>query len=198
MGRWIRLWLTRKREENDLSEELRAHLAIETQQRIEAGESPDAAARAAARAFGNTAIIQEDVRESWGWAGVVRFIEDVRFGLRMLRKAPVWTAVIAATLALGVGLSTAIFSVVYGVLLQPLPYPNADRVVALWPTAPKNASARFFVSAALWLDWRQNATLFEDMALVRPIANFNLTGDGAPERLRLNRKRRWPTPSGFR
>ena len=98
---------------------------------MEGGESPDEAARAAQRAFGNTAQIQEDVRESWGWAGVERFGDDIRIGLRMLRKTPLWTAVICATLALGVGLSTAIFSVVYGVLLQPLPYPNPDRLVAL-------------------------------------------------------------------
>ena len=78
-----------------------------------------------------------------------RFAEDLRFGLRMLRKSPVWTAVICATLALGVGLSTAIFSVVYGVLLQPLPYPNPDRLVALWPSSPKDARERFFVNAAL-------------------------------------------------
>jgi putative ABC transport system permease protein len=183
MGRWIRRWLSRKQDENDLAEELRAHLAIETRQQIEAGESPDEAAQAARRVFGSVAKIEEDVRQSWGWTGVERFFEDVRFGLRMLRRTPVWTAVISAMLALGVGLSTAIFSVVYGVLLQPLPYPNADRLVALWPTGTKNGTARFHVSAALWLDWRKNSTLLEDIALTRPVANFNLTGEGAPERL---------------
>jgi predicted permease len=80
-------------------------------------------------------------------------------------------------------LSTAIFSVVYSVLLQPLPYPDADRIMALWPSARKTGYSRFNVNAALWLHWRKNSTLFEDIALTRPIANFNLTGDGAPERL---------------
>ena len=183
MRRWIRLWLSRRQEEGDLREELRAHLAIEVQQRMDAGDSPEEAARGAQRAFGNTARIQEDVRESWGWAGAQRFGEDVRIGLRMLRKTPLWTAVICTTLALGVGLSTAIFSIVYCVLLQPLPYPNPDRLVALWPSAPKSGYARFNVSAALWLDWRKNSALLEDIALTRPIANFNLTGDGEPERL---------------
>jgi predicted permease len=92
-------------------------------------------------------------------------------------------AVICATLALGIGLSTAIFSVVYSVLLQPLPYPGADRIMALWPSARKTGYSRFNVNAALWFYWRKNSTLFEDIALTRPIANFNLTGDGAPERL---------------
>jgi predicted permease len=176
-------WLARKQEDRDLSEELRAHLAIEAGQRVETGETPEEASRAAKRVFGNIAHIEEDVRESWGWAAVERFGEDVRFGLRMLRRTPVWTAVISAMLALGVGLGTAIFSVVYGVLLQPLPYPNAARLVAIWPTATKNGVARFNVSAALWLDWRKNSTLLEDIALTRPIANFNLTGEGTPERL---------------
>src|SRR5262249_1707529 len=93
------------------------------------------------------------------------------------------TAVISATLALGVGLSTAIFSVVYGVLLQPLPYPHADRLVALWPTAPRNGYTRFNVNALLWIEWQKNSTLLPDIALTRPIANFNLTGEGEPERL---------------
>jgi len=128
---WIRRWFSKSNEDSDLSEELRAHLAMETQQRIAAGESPAEAARAASRAFGNLTHVQEDVRETWGWAGLERLSTDIRFGLRMLRKTPVWTAVICAMLGSGVGLSTAIFSLVYGVLLQPLPYPHADRLVVV-------------------------------------------------------------------
>src|SRR5579885_703013 len=183
MNPWIRRWLSRKQEERDLSEELRAHLAIEAQQRIEAGESPEQAASGAARALGNWTRIQEDVRASWGWAGMERFFEDIRFGLRMLRKTPAWTAVISLTLIFGVGLSTAIFSIVYGVLLQPLPYPDANRLVAIWLSAPHSAYTRFHINAALWLDWRTSSKLLEDIALTRPVANFNLTGEGAPERL---------------
>jgi predicted permease len=180
---WIPRWLSRKEEESELSEELRAHLAIEAQQRIEAGDSPEQAAADAARAFGNVTKIQEDVRAAWGWAGIERFSEDVRFGLRMLRKTPAWTAVISLTLIFGVGLSTAIFSIVYGVLLQPLPYPDADRLVAIWLSAPHSAYARYRVDAAVWLDWRRDSKLLEDIALTRPVANFNLTGEGTPERL---------------
>src|SRR6185369_9326713 len=110
MRRWIRRWLARKQENSELSEELRAHLAIEARQRMEAGEIPDEAARAAKRVFGNIVYTEEDVREAWGWAAVERFGEDVRFGLRMLRRMLVWTAAISAMLALNVGLGTAIFS----------------------------------------------------------------------------------------
>ena len=183
MKSWIRQWFSRKAEESDLSEELRAHLAIETQQRIQAGESPEQAASGAARAFGNVTRVREDVRAAWGWAGIERFFEDIRFGLRMLRKTRAWTAVISLTLIFGVGLSTAIFSIVYGVLLQPLPYPDANRLVAIWLSAPHSAYARYHVDAALWLDWRRDSRLLEDIALTRPVANFNLTGEGTPERL---------------
>ncbi len=184
MKHWLSRWRkNQEQEETDLSDELRAHLQIEERQRIEAGESPDAAARSARRAFGDGARIREDVRETWGWAAFERCLQDVRYGLRMLRKTPAWTAIICSMLALGIGLSTAIFSIVYSVLLQPLPYPDAQNIVALWPSSRKAGYSRFNVSAALWLHWRKYATLFEDIALTRPIANFNLTGDGVPERL---------------
>src|SRR5438445_13116627 len=101
MGRWRRLWPSNRQEETDLSEELNAHLAIEVRQRVEAGESPDEAVRAGRRAFGSATIIQEDIRESLGWAAAEGFGEDVRFGLRLRRKTAGWTTVVSTTLALG-------------------------------------------------------------------------------------------------
>jgi putative ABC transport system permease protein len=183
MKGWAWRWFSRKKEEDDLEEELRAHLAIEAREREEAGATPGQAEREARRAFGNVIKIRENTRETWGWAGLDRFAEDVRFGLRMFRKTPAWTAVVSATLALGVGVSTAVFSAVYAVLLQPLPYPHSDRLVAVWLSSPQSGYARFYVNAALWLDWRKSATLLQGVALTRPVANFNLTGEGTPERL---------------
>src|SRR6185295_7279870 len=122
-------WQKRKLEEDELAEEGRAHLAIEIQRRVDAGEDPEAAALAARRDFGSVAKIQEEARNTWAWTAFSQFLEDTRFGFRMLRKTPAWTAVICLTLALGIGLSTAIFSVVYGVLLRPLPYPDPERIV---------------------------------------------------------------------
>jgi len=181
--RWITSWLRREREDDELAEELRSHLAIEARQRVEAGEDPAEAARAARRLFGSPAFIQETTRETWGWSKLEQLTDDLRFGLRMLRKTPAWTAVICATLALGIGWSTAIFSVAYGVLLEPLPYPRPSQLMALWPSAPKYGYPRFNVGAALWMHWKRRSRLFEGIALTRPIANFNLTGDGPPERL---------------
>jgi putative ABC transport system permease protein len=108
---------------------------------------------------------------------------DLRYAFRQLRRAPGFTAVAVLTLALGIGASTAIFSVVHGVLLDPLPYAAPGRLVALFTSAPKLGYARANVGAANYRDWRAQNTVFHDIALVRHIANFNLTGDGEPERL---------------
>jgi putative ABC transport system permease protein len=173
----------RRRAERELEEELRAHMTLEARDRIADGEAPEAAALAARRSLGNLAHIQEETRSVWGWTAIAPFFEDMRRGLRTLRTAPGFTAVISATLILGIGLTTAIFSLVYSVLLQPLPYPEPARIVALWSTTASPGMPRINVSAADWLDWRAQSRSFEDIALTRPTANFNLTGDGPPERL---------------
>ncbi|MGH9940005.1 MAG: ABC transporter permease, partial [Blastocatellia bacterium] len=109
-----------------------------------------------------------------------------RFGVRMLLKAPNFTLIAVFTLALGIGLSTAIFSVTYSVLLRALPYPDAERIVALYLTNTVAAVAghsRISVNSANWLEWRAQSRLFEDIALTRQAVNYNITGDGRPERV---------------
>src|SRR5205085_6586798 len=155
----------REAEDRELAEELSAHLAIEERQRIADGEAPADAAAEARSAFGTITRSREETREVWGWAAWERGFDDVRYGIRMLRKTPAWTAVMTATLVLGIALATATFSLVYSLLLQPLPYPQSDRLVALWSSAPERGYGRFHVSAANWLDWRAQARSFEDIAL---------------------------------
>ncbi len=179
----LRFWLRREHEEGELDEEIRAHLAIDAGERAERGEPPNGARLAARRSFGNVAKIREETRESWGWAEFERLVGDFRHGLRMLRRAPAWTGVVVATLTLGIGLSTAIFGVVYGVLLKPLPYPDAHRLMAIWNSAPVAAYQRYNVNGLNWLTWRERSRSFEDIALARLIKNFNLTGTGEPERI---------------
>jgi predicted permease len=181
--RWIRKWLERRLEETDLRDELTAHLAIEQAEQRQEGKSPEEAERAARAAFGNLTKTQENVLEIWGWAGFERLLQDCRFGVRLLLRSPGWTAVVCLTLALGVGISAAIFSVAYGVLLEPLPYREPDRIMVVSPTTAQNSKERFNANPALWLYWREHLTAIEDLALTRPVANFNLTGNGSPERL---------------
>ncbi|UCC83769.1 MAG: ABC transporter permease [Gemmatimonadota bacterium] len=107
-------------------------------------------------------------------------IQDVRVSLRSLRKQPGFTLLVVLTLALGIGAPVAIFSLVSGVMLRPLPYEDSDRVVMVWESPP--GFARFAVSPANFLDWREQNQVFEDMAATMR-ATVNLTGTGEPERL---------------
>jgi predicted permease len=115
----------------------------------------------------------------------IRWLDDLRqdigFGVRSLVTSPGWSATVVLTLAMGIGLTTAIFSVVYGVLLRQLPYRDPDRLVAIWMSS--RTLPRMNVSPAFWRDWRAQAQTVEDITLVRPVANFNLTGAGRAERL---------------
>src|SRR5580704_18333034 len=149
----LRFWLRREHEERELDEEIRAHLSIDAFERAKHGPQPESAQLAAIRSFGNIAKIREETREPWGWTELERLAGDFRHGLRMLRRAPAWTAVVVATLTLGIGLSTAIFGVVYGVLLKPLPYPAADRLMAIWNSAQVSTYQRYNVNGLNWLIW---------------------------------------------
>jgi hypothetical protein len=108
------------------------------------------------------------------------FIQDLRYGLRMLAKSPGFTAVAVLTLALGIGANTALFSVVNGVLLNPFPYPQPDRLVALYSRTPE--SLRWSIPYPNFLDWVRENHSFSALAGYRA-DGFDLTGVGEPERL---------------
>src|SRR5688572_11306577 len=109
--------------------------------------------------------------------------DRTRVAMRLLVKQPTFTAAVVLTLALGIGATTAMFSVVYGVLLRPLPYGDADRLVRVWTTF-KPSLGRGAVSAANGRDWRAENRVFEDLALVHSSPSFNFIGPREPERLR--------------
>ena len=108
-------------------------------------------------------------------------VNDLRFAIRMLFKAPGFTAVAVLTLALGIGANTAIFSVVHAVLLRPLPYRDADRLVIVWEQNPERGWYHNIVSAANFLDWRKQNDVFTQMAAADPQKAFNLSGTDRPE-----------------
>jgi len=114
-------------------------------------------------------------------------IQDLHYGLRLMGRAPGFSAAAVLTIALGIGATTAMFSIVYGVVLRPLPYGHADRLVNLWSTAPKRGLARAYVAMANVYDFKARNHVFEDIAALRAVANFNLTGEGEPERLNGSR-----------
>jgi putative ABC transport system permease protein len=164
----------------DLSEEIREHLEEKVEELVEGGMPREEAVFEARRQFGSVTQIEERSRETWQWPSLEGIVADIRYGLRMLRKHPGFTAVAVLTLAIGIGANTAIFSVVNTVLLRPLPYPQADRIVYLseWSQEVQDMS----IAMANFADWQKMNTVFDSMVAYRA-ENLNLTGQGEPQRL---------------
>jgi putative ABC transport system permease protein len=189
MGIWGRLiswlpWNRRRQREADLERELRNHLELEAEEQQEAGMSSEEAAYAARRALGNKAQIKEDVRAAWGFQWLETLLQDLRYGLRQLRRNPGFTAVAVITLALGIGANTAIFSVVYAALIRPLPYRAPDRLASiteLWPRL--GVSGLSFIPSPEYVDFRDRNRVFEGLAAYGGGVTLNLTGIDEPEHI---------------
>lgn len=138
----LKFWRWLKREE-ELEQEIQTHLRMAVQERIESGETRAEAESAARREFGNPALVKDATREVWGLGWVERLNQDFRYGFRILWKSPLYASVAVLTLALGISASTAIFSVVYGVLLKSLPYPKPEQIVRMWEVGAKGRQMAF-------------------------------------------------------
>src|SRR5262245_17645934 len=160
-----------RRAERELDEEIETHLRLLAERYIRQGMSKAEAEWAARRQFGNITSLEETNREMRGIRLIDTFFQDLRYGLKMLRRNPGFTIVAVLTLALGIGATTAIFSVVNAVLLRPLPYRDPDRLALVF-----NASGQDF------LRWRDQSKAFESMAAFN-FGTTDFTGSGEPERL---------------
>ena len=173
-------WLAhRRRKEAELREELEFHLSAETEERKAAGLSEVQARSVARRDLGNVTLVVEDTRAEWGWIMFEQVSQDLRYGVRTLSRTPSVTLAAVITLALGIGATTAIFSVVNTVLLQPLPYKDSERLARIVEhRAPGNARAasieRTAMTEALFLEWRPRTKTLSDMGLYRPITPSTL------------------------
>jgi predicted permease len=180
----IKWWLSRRSRESSMQRELEAHIACEAEEQIDRGLDPAAAREAAIKAFGNRAIMMEDARRVWTWAWLGQLTQDLKYALRNLRKSPGFTAVTIASLALGIGVNTAIFSFVDAVLLKPLPYPDPERIVSVWEKQPRGVSN--FISTLNFLDWNRQNRCFQSLSAVA-WDTMTLTGSDRPWQLNVQR-----------
>ena len=180
--------LTHKDELNyELDEELRFHLERDIEQNIRNGMNPDDARFAALRAFGGVEQSKEECRDARGVSFVDNILKDFSYSLRVLVKSRVFTLVVILTLGLGIGANTAIFSFANGILLRPLPYPQSERLAEVHETALKRGIDFMSVSYPNFLDWRQQNSVFEDIALHFGTNRFALSGFGEPVEIRGSR-----------
>ncbi|HEX5083500.1 MAG TPA: ABC transporter permease, partial [Blastocatellia bacterium] len=186
---WLRLiysrlygLLRKNRIEQEMDDEMRFHLLMRTRENIERGMRPDEAEREARRRFGNVGRIKDLARDIKGGGFMETLLQDLRYGARMLMKNPGFTLVVVITLALGIGANTAIFSLVNGVLLRPLPYAEPERLVRVFENFKKRNLSFAGLTAPGFLDWRAQQTVFEDIAAYQAIG-FDLTGEGESRRV---------------
>jgi predicted permease len=180
----LRSLFRRSQTDQELDDELRDHLEQKTTQYIAKGMTPQGARRTALLEMGGSEQTKEKCRDARGVQFLESLIQDVRYGLRMLWKSPGFTTVAVLTLALGMGANTAIFSVVEGVSLAPLPYSQPARLVMVWENNPR--FPRVWVSYPNFRDWQRSARSFEQMAAFME-EGVDLTGPGAPEHLNAKR-----------
>lgn len=173
-------WFRYRRRSEELNEELESHFAMAIKDRIERGEAATSAAAAARREIGNFLLIREVTEDLWGGRWWRDLLEDVQYGLRVLYKNPRFLTAAVLTLALGIGANTALSSIVNGVLLNPLPYPHPEELVALHESKPNFATGS--ISFPNFVDWQKDNQTFSSMALQRG-TSFILTGLGEAEQI---------------
>jgi putative ABC transport system permease protein len=177
-------WFSRNKWEQDTTEELRFHIDQQTLRNIAAGMTPEQARRQARLQFGAVEGLKEDCRQQRRGFWLETLWADARYALRILRKAPGFTAIAILTLALGIGANVAIFSVLDTVVLKPLPYPQADRLALIWTGFKTAGQTRVPFSGPDMVDLKQRSRLFQVVggAWVGSVA---FTGTGEPEQIKI-------------
>src|SRR6202790_5647764 len=186
--RWLKQIFSRRQTYADLSDEIQQHLEEKGEELVAEGMSREQAAAAARREFGNRTFAEEDARAVWRWPRVEDFMQDLRYGLRMLGKAPGFTTVALLTIAIGIGANTAVFSVVNSVLLKPLNYANAEQLVSLHQIAPGAPGLADFesglhLSPSMYFTYAEHNRAFQSLG-VWDTGTASVTGVAEPEQVR--------------
>jgi predicted permease len=159
-----RVWLSPRQVDQDFAQELEVHFDLLTEESVRRGMSPEEAKRAARIRLGGPTQLKETNRELHGLPAIETFLQDTRYAFRMLRKNPGFTAVAVLTLALGIGANTAIFSVVYAVLLKPLPYTNPEQLFTAFQANAQQGTAETGCSYLNFEEWRAQNHAFSELA----------------------------------
>jgi predicted permease len=179
-------WWQFKKRDADLERELRSDLELEEEEQREGGVSEEEARYAALRAFGNPTLIREQTLAIWSWNWLESLARDLRFSLRTLCRTPGFTVIAILVMALGIGANVALFTVVRGVLLKPLPFEDPDRLVVLyeWGLHDNDPEDYSTVSGGMYEEWKKQNQSFSELALAR-ISRVAISGSGGqlPEKL---------------
>ena len=161
----------RNRRYLDIDVSIREHIQERADELEAEGMPRKQAEQTARREFGNVALVEQCSREQWQWPALESFLADLKFTLRRLRKSPGFAITVLLTLAIGIGANTAVFSVVDGVLLKPLPYPNSNQMTALWLGAPgagslaNNFSSGLQLSASMYFTFAEHNRTFQSLGV---------------------------------
>ena len=184
---WFAKFFSRRRRYEDISISIQEHIDERTEELMADGISRKQAEQTARCEFGNVSLVEESSREVWQWPAFDSILADLKFAFRRLRKSPGFAATVLLTLAIGIGANTVVFSVVNGVLLKPLPYPDSERLVSLWLNAPgagglANFSNGLQLSTSMYLTFSEHNRTFQSMGIWVP-SNASVTGVGEPEQV---------------
>ena len=175
----------RDRRYNDIDVSIHEHIQERADELEVEGMPRKQAEQAARRELGNVALVQQRSREQWQWRALESLLSDLKFTLRRIRKSPGFALTVLLTLAIGIGANTAVFSVVDGVLLKPLPYPDSNQLVALWLDAPgaaglSNFEAGLRLSPSMYFTFAEHNHTFQSLGVWVP-STANVTGIAQPE-----------------
>src|SRR3954468_1658831 len=173
--RWVQrfrmaflMLFSRKSEKDRLNREVQFHLDQQIAENIDVGMPPDEARAAALRLFGNPTLLQEEARSAWSWNWLEGLWRDVRYGLRTLLRSPSFSVTAVLVMALGIGASTSLFTIVRSVLLKPLPFRDPNKLVMVYEHFRQRSAYPYnVVSAADFRDWRAQTHGFQDIGAWR-------------------------------
>jgi hypothetical protein len=162
--RRVRHWICYRQIEAELAEEIESHRAMHQARLERSGMRHEDAAIESRRLLGNMTLAREDAREVWIWPSLERLWQDIRYGARGIRQQPIFAATAISTLAVGIAATTTAFSIVEAELLRPLPFPEAERLVAASVTAPGSSRMYEPVSLERVFEWRAQNRTFDELA----------------------------------